>query len=283
MSIAVITTVAGRHDHLRLQLSGLAASGQRPDLHVVVAMDDPDVAAVCGPAATIVNMALRDGRLPIAAARNAGAERALAEGADMLVFLDVDCVPARGLLERYAAVARAAPDALLSGTVAYLPPPPIGGYRLDELAGLALGHPARPVPADDEVTGLDHTMFWSLSFALRAATWSKIGGFHDAYTGYGGEDTDFAELARTRQVAHLAVGGAWAYHQWHPVADPPLPHVYDIVRNGRLFRNRWGWWPMQGWLAAFADLRLVERNESTDDWTIVGNASVGVPCPLERR
>ena len=34
-------------------------------------------------------------------------------------------------------------------------------------------------------------------------------------------------------------------------SDPPVEHVADIVRNANLFHERWGWWPMAGWLEAF--------------------------------
>ncbi|WP_409241961.1 glycosyltransferase family 2 protein, partial [Caballeronia sp. INML3] len=39
-------------------------------------------------------------------------------------------------------------------------------------------------------------MFWSLNFACHLNTFEQIGGFDDAYTGYGGEDTDFAFRAK---------------------------------------------------------------------------------------
>jgi hypothetical protein len=40
--------------------------------------------------------------------------------------------------------------------------------------------------------------------------------------------------------------------------------VADIVRNGRLFRDRWGWWPMEGWISSFAALGLVRVDASGD-------------------
>jgi GT2 family glycosyltransferase len=270
MTLAVITTVAGRHDHLRLQLAGLAGSVRRPDVHVVVSMDDPEIADICRDSAAVLTVPRQNGRLPVAAARNAGAAHAADLGADLLVFLDVDCVPDPSLLGRYQAVARQHADALISGPVAYLPAVPEGGYVLDELPALACGHPARPLPAPDEVSPLAHRLFWSLSFAVSTATFARIGGFYAGYSGYGGEDTDFAELARAHDIPHLYVGGAWAYHQWHPVQDPPLGHLLDILRNGRIFRDRWGRWPMEGWLAGFARLGLIEHDPLSDDWTLTG-------------
>lgn len=64
--------------------------------------------------------------------------------------------------------------------------------------------------------------------------------------------------ARDAGLRMAWVGGAHALHQWHPSANPPRHHVVDIVRNANLYRERWGTWPMEGWLQAFADEGLVE-------------------------
>src|SRR4051794_37007942 len=44
------------------------------------------------------------------------------------------------------------------------------------------------------------------------------------------------------------VGGASAYHQYHPVSDPPVEYLEDILRNGQTFAKRWdgGRWE-DGW------------------------------------
>ncbi|MEU9420673.1 glycosyltransferase family 2 protein [Streptomyces sp. NPDC048272] len=268
MRVAVITLAAGRHSHLLLQQAGLARGTRGPDHYVIVSMADPEIAALVvdrSPTADVLDVSLQSGRLPLAAARNAGAARALAAGADVLVFLDVDCVPGPGLLDGYA---RAAQDgALLCGTVAYLPPPPARGYRLDELAHLAPPHPARPAPADGQIVrGGDPRLFWSLSFALTADTWNHVGGFCEDYTGYGAEDTDYAATAARLGVDLWWVGGAAAYHQHHPTQNPPVQHVDDILRNGAIYRRRWGTWPMEGWLKDFEAQGLVEYVPATHSW-----------------
>jgi GT2 family glycosyltransferase len=123
----------------------------------------------------------------------------------------------------------------------------------------------------------EHRLFWSLSFALTARTWHETGGFCEDYTGYGGEDTDFALTAAARGVGLWWVGGAPAYHQHHPVSRPPVEHLDDILRNGALFRKRWGTWPMEGWLRGFAERGLVVHDRDTDTWRRTGN-----PEPLPR-
>src|SRR6185312_4080974 len=167
--VAVITVVSGRHRHLQLQRRALATGTHRVEAHVVVAMSDPDAVrehvAGPGPAVVAVHVPVRDGQLPLALARNAGAEAALDTGAELLVFLDVDCIPGRGTIGRYAEVARRATPRLLCGPVAYLPPEPAAGYDLDRLPELGQAHPARPVPAEGAVLPADDAqLFWSLSF-----------------------------------------------------------------------------------------------------------------------
>jgi hypothetical protein len=106
----------------------------------------------------------------------------------------------------------------------------------------------------------EYQLFWSLSFAVSAATWQRIGGFCPVYRGYGGEDTDFAQCAASAGVGLRWVGGADAFHQHHPVSNPPVQHLDDIVRNAQLFHRRWGWWPMGGWLDAFEARGLIRRD-----------------------
>jgi len=58
MRSAVITTVHGRTKHLCRQLRGISNSAKPPDMHVVVAIDDPavtDVVATNGSAAQVVH------------------------------------------------------------------------------------------------------------------------------------------------------------------------------------------------------------------------------------
>lgn len=259
---AVVTITRGRDAHLDRQRRGLAANP--PDLHVVVGMGiGPQLDDVAGAPPTVVTTVPAAGPgLPLAAARNAGAAAAIAAGAQLLVFLDVDCIPSRRLLGRYAAAAgTVAHPALLCGPVAYLPAPPPGGYPADvaALAELAAPHPARPAPPDGEVRRGDRwELFWSLSFAVTAADWVTLGGFCEEYTGYGGEDTDFALVAAGAGAGLYWVGGADAHHQHHPASREVPGRAAEIVRNARLFHRRWGRWPMAGWLADLDAAGVVE-------------------------
>lgn len=254
-AVAVVTIAAGRHAHLLAQRAHLRALGDPP--HVVVAMGDPTIAGLLADdTPTVVELPAEE-RLPLARARNAGVAAARAAGADLIVLLDVDCLPGATLVTAYAdASARVGAPALLCGPVTYLPAD-AGSPAVGELSRWTRPHPARPAPAPGELgRDGDHRLFWSLSCAMTPAAWDAVGGFCEAYDGYGGEDTDVGFAARAAGVELVWVGGADAYHQHHPVSDPPVEHLDDILRNAATFHARWGTWPMEGWLAAFAALGL---------------------------
>lgn len=270
MRTAVITIAHGRHDHWRMQRAALARSISAVHDQVLVAMDDSgyeDEGRGRGaPAPRVLALGGHAEGLPLAAARNLGARAAIDAGAELLVFLDVDCLPAPELIGGYVAAAgKTAPGLLLSGPVTYLSPPGPRGYDLSRLDAYDAPHPARPAPARGEtIVGGEHELFWSLSFALDAATWGRIGGFDEAYIGYGAEDTDFAQRARAAGVGLAWVGDARAFHQHHPTQDPPVQHLDDILRNGAIYARRWGWWPMRGWLDGFERDGLIERDDRGD-------------------
>ncbi|WP_353649200.1 glycosyltransferase family 2 protein [Nakamurella sp. A5-74] len=294
---AVVIIVHGRHRHLQrqlLSLDGLVTADSI--LHVVVAMADSDVAQLVARAAdgpvdvahrVVVELPVgEDAELPLAAARNVGASAGLEWGADLLVFLDVDCLAHPDLITDYRAATHGGrastasrdpepthnPDAgrasaasrdpvdltgpiLWCGQVSYLPPLPAGvaDYPLIDLDSWSAPHSARPVlpPGAIQLTR-DVRLFWSLNFAVTARDWHASGGFHPGYRGYGGEDTDFARGVAARGGGLGWIGGAAAFHQHHPTSSPPWQHLAAIVRNAHVFRDRWGTFPMEGWLEAFA-------------------------------
>ncbi len=272
----MVTIARGRHEHLRGQGWGLLHQTRPADLYVVVAMGDPEVGAVARELHSdvlAVDSAPVGSDLPLAAARNAGARAAIEGGADVLVFLDVDCIPAPTALARYVDVLSTAVGAapvVACGEVGYLPP--VGHpreYRALGLAERAKPHPARPAPGPRTVLVSDDTrIFWSLSFAVTGDDWRSLGGFDEAYVGYGAEDTDFGQRLAACHGHLLWVGGAAAYHQHHPTHDPPVQHLQSIVRNANVFHTRWGWFPMEGWLAEFAARGLAEHDATTGLWRV---------------
>ena len=78
--VAVVTLVRGRRDHLARQQQSLSRGTVLPGQWVVVAMGDPDLDDVEpreGVRPTVVHVDADPASLPLAAARNAGAEHAL--------------------------------------------------------------------------------------------------------------------------------------------------------------------------------------------------------------
>jgi GT2 family glycosyltransferase len=280
--IAVITIASGRHDHLGQQHQGLARGSTQPHDYFVVAMNDPHLTSQGpsrvftdrGPQPRILHLRSTAPGLPLAAARNMGAAAAQAAEAELMIFLDVDCIPSPRMLDRYQRAADTTDRHLLCGPVAYLPPKLPTGYPTDRLSELAAPHPARPAPLDGHTLDTnDHTLFWSLSFAVTPRAWQTIGGFSEAYLGYGGEDTDFGQRACQAGIGIRWVGGATAFHQHHPVSDPPTEHLHDILYNATIFHRTWGWWPMTGWLTKFANLGLIRFDSDHNVWTATNPSS----------
>jgi N-acetylglucosaminyl-diphospho-decaprenol L-rhamnosyltransferase len=271
--VAVVTILRGRHDHLLRQLWGLRRQTVAPDLHVVVAMDDPAVEALLAeddvPWATeVVHVPCPGGRLPLAAARNAGVAAAAARGVEVVVLLDVDCIPSPQVVERYTSVlhgrrARGAERPVVAcGEVRYLDAATTA-VPLESLTWARLEQGGRPHPARRMPSGVrevsDLRLFWSLSFATTPQAWVAVGGFDEGYLGYGGEDTDFGQRLGAADGTMLWLGGAVAFHQHHESQTPPVRHAGDVVENANRFARTWGWWPMQGWLDHFEDIGLVRR------------------------
>lgn len=196
------------------------------------------------------------------------AEQAGGAEPGLIVFLDADCLPGPGLVEHYVAAAQQHTDAVLCGPVTYLPE----GIVLSsphEAAAHTNPHPVRPAPQPGEypaASDAEYDVFWSLSFALRPATWRRcqelFDGFDKSFEGYGGEDTDFAWNLRAAGVSMRWCGGADAFHQWHPVSSPPWEHLEDIVANANRFHAKWGEWPMGGWLDEFEAADAISRNDT---------------------
>ena len=263
----MLTLVAGREAHLRNLVHGLARSSTLPAELIVASMDGRRPALPEAPFRVRVIDALGDHELPFAAARNSAALVANGEG---LVFLDVDCIPSRGLVGAYeTALTRC--DGLAMGGVRYLRP---GTARENwteaDLTALSDAHPGRPEPG----AGLEPTerydLFWSLSFGVRRSTLlGGLGGFDESFSGYGGEDTDLGFTARARGVPLAWLGGATCFHQHHETERMDR-HAASIVANARRFHEKWGEWPMQAWLAQLASRGAIDWSPAEGEIAVTG-------------
>ncbi|RXF67936.1 glycosyltransferase family 2 protein [Hansschlegelia zhihuaiae] len=255
MTLSVLTLARGRTAHLTNLVEGLRRSDVPPDELVVVDMNDEALAVgACGFPVRLVRLPVE--ALPLAAARNLAARRSTGRH---LLFLDADCIPSRSLVGAMAH-ALAELDGLICPEVLYLGPDDArGAWDEPDLVAAGRTHPVRPFPRSGRRVEPNAGLFWSLAFGVRKTTFEALGGFDEAYVGYGGEDTDFGFAAEAAGVPIVLTGDVRAFHQHHFVSDPPLENLDDIIRNAEVFRGKWGRWPMEGWLVGFERAGLIRR------------------------
>jgi glycosyltransferase involved in cell wall biosynthesis len=256
MTLSVLTIVKDRPGHLAQLVEGLRRGDVPPDELIIVDMASSIPVSVQDTSFPVHVARLDDPGLPLAAARNSAARAAIG---DVLLFLDVDCIPMRALTASIVALIDDH-DALICAEVLYLGPGHArGDWDENDLMAHAAAHPVRQFPTQGFHVEQNAGLFWSLAFAIRRERFFALGGFDDAFSGYGAEDTDFGFRAKRASLPLLFMGGTGAFHQYHEVFDPPLQHLADIVRNANLFHLRWKIWPMEGWLDAFERAALISR------------------------
>jgi GT2 family glycosyltransferase len=256
--LSVLTLVRNRAGHLHELVEGLRRSARVPDELVVVDMSDTPVTMPATDFPVVIERLDATG-LPLAEARN---RAAAAARHDRLVFLDVDCIPMRDCLGRLADTL-ADHDGLACADIRYLGPDDArSGWDEATLIERGRRHPVRDFPAQGIRIEPNPGLFWSLGFAVRRQTFERIGGFDAGFVGYGAEDTDVGFRAAVAGVPLLFVAGAVACHQHHETFEPPVQHLADIVANAQRFHAIWGRWPMEGWLAAFRTMGLVEWSDT---------------------
>jgi GT2 family glycosyltransferase len=269
--LTVLTLTRDRNRHLSNLVKGLERSELAPAELVVAWMGGEDPRETIGdPPFAVLIVAVGGEDLPLGVARN---RAVTAAGSERIVFLDVDCVPASGLLGSYAAELLRAE--LLMGPVRYLPE---GGPCEDDdrMSAVATAAPGRErIFAGPAPRQCRHEDFWSTNFALTRDCFERVGGFDEAYTGYGIEDTDFGQRARQAGVPVTIVPRAIAFHQHHastPFSDHNLP---SLIRNSHRYHAKWGEWPAPGWLARLA-------REGRVRWEPGDGVLEAVPASAER-
>lgn len=269
--VSVLTLTRNRTPHLSNLLRGLTRSSYLPDECVVVHMNEPTepMGKLPFPCKHYVYRN-QVSTLPLAQARNFAMQNATG---DVLLFLDVDCIPSQWMVEAYAEAVAQAPDAITMGSVRYLNKTLPDRWTEPMLLSQSKPHPKRKIsPVAPLIVEPDYGLFWSLSFCLRRSLFEQIGGFSECYPSYGAEDTDFAWKARSRGIPLLWVPEALSFHQYHQSKTPPWNNFHSIVYNAKVFRRRWGHWPMESWLGVFAQ-------EGYIDWTIEGDRLEVIKTP----
>lgn len=259
---SLITMAYNRNDHLNNLFKGLSESSEIPCEVIVVDIDNT-VELYSDYNFNIRKIACEktSDKIPLAEARNLGASAAESE---LLIFLDVDCIPSRDFVANMILYLDCCPG-LIMGRPRYLKHKVKPGFDEDYLHAHSMDHPDRMKPSANIEQCSSYELFWSLCFGIPKNKFEVIHGFDKAYSGYGGEDTDFAFEARRHGVSFY-LSDAVAYHQQHPVYTPPINHLHDIVENSNTFHHKWGVWPMGAWLQAFVDFNLIDWSENqTDD------------------
>lgn len=264
MKLSVCTLAHGRERHLTNLVSGLSRSA-RPPCELVIAVLQDAKYQLPETSFPIRQIVLGDEGIPLAKGRNTAARAARG---DLLVFLDVDCIPHPDLLDDYSRIAEDH-SGVLMGEVGYLPSGATDeGICFDRFDELAEKHSERAGPPEGRSGPCrDYRCFWSLNFAISADDFWKAGGFDETFVGYGGEDTDFARGVQQAGMPFWWVRGAKAYHQYHPHHMPPVHHLESVLANAERFREKWGHSTMQHWLRAFTLMGLIERTEN--GWRIL--------------
>ena len=256
-NISVCTIYAKRKLHLQNLVKGLIRSQLQPDELVIVCMNDrlPELPKTPF-AIKSASINTDNSYLPLAVARNKAA--AIATG-EKLIFLDVDCISDRHLIDLFNYHLQE--DALYSGSVRYLH----SRWQKDGWTEETLLRQSAPNQLQGkEITGISkaphpYELFWSLCFGIKKQTFDRLGGFDPDFIGYGSEDTDFAYQARSHNLPCYKIS-ALAYHQFHPSYSPPLNHLAEIVSNARVFYRKWNVLPMEKWLVRFADMGYIRLN-----------------------
>lgn len=269
-STALITTVRRQHDEILDQVSGFSLGADVPEFHVVVALADRMVSQGQLPITSdrwttlIGGLPTVRAQLPTARGLALGVELAVEAGAELLVLVDVTCIPGPGFLaqlhEHLANTAHTGTThtgpTLWAPMVQRLRPAPPEGYeftRLEEWVRDAEHHPVLPLRPELGDAVVDPDQFSSPCLAITAADLESVGGLCPDYVGGMGHDTDLAAAVADAGGAVRLVPGATAYRQHQDCGEPDEAHLASATTDAHQFRERWGRWPTAPWLTALVD------------------------------
>jgi GT2 family glycosyltransferase len=186
---------------------------------------------------------IRQRRRGRAAARNAGAAAA---AAPVLLFLDADVRPEPGLIEAHLRHYR-------------------GGTRVG-VQGRTLQHPATLTTIFMRATNLlpDLTVrrredlsplhVITRNFSVLAAAFREVGGFDEAFAGYGWEDIELGLRLRQAGVRLRYEPAALAYHHHRQSLEDLQPKLRQAGAGAVYFWNKWG---RPAWLGLFLEIHPV--------------------------
>ena len=264
MTFSLVTLVKGRYQQLNNLLEAVSDSTRVPQEIIVVKMDDEAWQAPSNLNLQVDTLTMNEQGLPLAKARNKGMAAATQEN---VVFLDIDCICSPTLFENLLSALSA--QVVVSARARYLSHlPNHGNYA--RLFDDSVAHPKRQALPGNTAVCYKH--FWSLVFAIRKSTFRRVGGFDEAFCGYGAEDTDFARRFDAVAVSLIFIDDD-ILHQYHTKYSPPVNYTEDICANANLFKQKHGFFPMYGWLKTFEKMGLVAFSYDEEQVNFMRNAT----------
>jgi GT2 family glycosyltransferase len=232
-------------------LGSIRAAGPDALLVLVDNASDSDPSGPVGrafPEAEVVRLETNRG---YAGGCNAGAERALARGAEHVLFLNNDAFIDEGTIPALLEAERVHPDAILGPKIVYSEQPETVWSAGGEVSGPLLRnrHIGEGEPARDHQ--VDRRVRWTTGCALfvSASCFRRIGPLDERYFLYL-EDTDWCLRAAELGVETWFVAGAVVRHEVsRTLRSPALSSYvrYYAYRNQyqlAIRRSAVGWWPL---------------------------------------
>ena len=235
-TVCVVIPVFNRVALLKSTLAALEAQSYPPELLSVVVADDgstEDVATAVEASQAGLHLELvrqhRDG-YGAGTARNLGASTT---GADVLVFIDADCIPGPELIERHVQWHRRADNVVIIGSRRQVDgshlaeedlkqgkvdldglsrPPDNDGRRnsLDDFRNLFYRRTSRLRLGDEAFRALV-----SSNFSVRRDRFHEVGAFSPDFARWGGEDTELGWRLFNAGIVFVPDDDAAIYHQTH--------------------------------------------------------------------
>lgn len=156
-----------------------------------------------------------------AANRNRGFEKSAGK---KIICIDGDMVPGPGFIEAYLSAWEEFPGAVILGSRRLPSEWPNGNFTRYLYSRGRL-----PMPHG---TSLPGRLFTSDNFSIDKEIFAKTSGFDTAFSGWGGEDTDFGIRLENNGVPMYAVPSAWCFHYHDKSLENTIIEFEKFGRNG---------------------------------------------------
>ena len=252
---SIVTIVKERSRQLASLVNNLEQTNLPPVELIVVWMTSPcDESLISSEVFSIQHRFLANESVPVPRARNKGMSCCSTAN---IIYLDVDCLCPPDLFEAVLAELR---DGQLVTTQMRFLPSQVEAQDYATLHNEAVSAPDAVQLSHNQPAAWSH--FHALMFSITAADFARTGGFDESYNGVGVGDIDFA--ARCEELGFgLYMITNEVLHQFYPGTEPPVHQLFDIVNNATRYKQKWGEYPLQGWLQQFARDGLINDDYET--------------------